>query len=103
MPGRTISEAAGALHRRLSGTDRAESVDEIQRLLQAGIEADPRGPAAREALFENLPEDPDALSFWLSIAVGLSEPRTVVVRHGRWRMYGDACALGSGGIRGEPA
>ena len=47
-------------------------MDEIQRSLRASLEADP-GAAAREAFFRNLPKDPDALSFWLLIAVRLSQ------------------------------
>lgn len=47
-------------------------MDEIQRALRASLRAGP-GEAAREDFFRNLPEDPDALSFWLSIAVGLSQ------------------------------
>ena len=62
----------GAQHFRLSGRDRTESVDKIQRSLRASIEADP-GAAAREAFFRNLPKDPDALSFWLLVAVRLSQ------------------------------
>ena len=46
-------------------------MDEIQRSLRASLEAGP-GAAAREAFFRNLPKDPDALSFWLLIAVRLS-------------------------------
>ena len=47
-------------------------MDEIQRSLQASIEAGP-GEAARKAFFRNLPKDPDALSFWLLIGVRLSQ------------------------------
>ena len=47
-------------------------MDEIQHSLQASLEAGP-GEAAREAFFRNLPKDPDALSFWLLIAVRLSQ------------------------------
>ena len=47
-------------------------MDEIQRSLRASIEAGP-GAAAREEFFLNLPKDPDALSFWLLIAVRLSQ------------------------------
>ena len=47
-------------------------MDEIQRSLRANLEAGP-GAAAREAFFRNLPMDPDALSFWLLIAVRLSQ------------------------------
>ncbi len=47
-------------------------MDEIQRSLRASLNADP-GAVAREAFFEDLPKDPDALSFWISIAIGLSE------------------------------
>ena len=46
-------------------------MDEIQRSLRARLEAVP-GAAARAAFFRNLPKDPDALSFWLLIAVRLS-------------------------------
>ena len=49
-------------------------MDEVQRSLRASLEADP-GPAAREAFFRNLPRDPDALSFWLLIAVRLSQQK----------------------------
>ena len=59
-------------HLRLRGRDRTESVDEIQRSLRASLEAGP-GESAREAFFLNLPKDPDALSFWLLIAVRLSQ------------------------------
>ena len=61
----------GAPHRRLSGRYGTGSVDEIQRSLRASLEIGP-GASAREAFFRNLPKDPDALSFWLSIAVRLS-------------------------------
>ena len=47
-------------------------MDEVQRSLRASLEAGP-SIAAREAFFRNLPKDPDALSFWLSIAVRLSQ------------------------------
>ena len=47
-------------------------MDEIQRSLRASLEAGP-GAAAREVFFWNLPKDPDALSFWLLIAVRLSQ------------------------------
>ena len=47
-------------------------MDEIQRSLRASLEAGP-GAAAREVFFRNLPKDPDALSFWLWIAVRLSQ------------------------------
>ena len=46
-------------------------MDEIQRCLRANLEAGP-ATAAREAFLNNLPKDPDALSFWLLIAVRLS-------------------------------
>lgn len=46
-------------------------MDEIQRSLRASLEADPGG-SARDAFCRNLPKDPDALSFWLLIAVRLS-------------------------------
>ena len=48
------------------------AMDEIQRSLRASLNADP-GAVAREAFFEDLPKDPDALSFWISIAIALSE------------------------------
>jgi len=47
-------------------------VDEFQRSLRASLEAGP-GAAAREEFFRNLPKNPDALSFWLSIAVRVSQ------------------------------
>ena len=47
-------------------------MDEIQRSLRASLEAGP-GEAAREEFFRDLPKDPDALSFWLLIAVRLSQ------------------------------
>lgn len=47
-------------------------MDEIQSALRASLRAGP-GEAAREDFFRYLPEDPDALSFWLSIAVNLSQ------------------------------
>ena len=47
-------------------------MDEIQRSLRASLQAGP-GEAEREAFFRNLPKDPDALSFWLLVAVRLSE------------------------------
>ncbi|MCZ0954024.1 MAG: hypothetical protein OXJ56_15755 [Rhodospirillaceae bacterium] len=47
-------------------------MDEIQRSLRASLEAGP-GAAARDAFFRNLPKDPEALSFWLLIAVRLSQ------------------------------
>ena len=50
-------------------------MDEIQRSLRASLEAD-RGAAAREAFFRNLPKDAEALSFWLSMAVRLSQHET---------------------------
>ena len=45
---------------------------EIQHSLRASLEAGP-GAAAREEFFRNLPKNPDALSFWLSIAVRVSQ------------------------------
>ena len=47
-------------------------MDEIQRSLRASLEAGP-GEVARGAFFRNLPKDPDALAFWLLIAVRLSQ------------------------------
>ena len=47
-------------------------MDEIQRSLRASLEADP-GAAARVEFFRNLPKDPEALSFWLSIAVRVTQ------------------------------
>lgn len=46
-------------------------MDEIQRSLRASPNADP-GAVAREAFFVDLPKDPDASSFWISIANLLS-------------------------------
>ena len=46
-------------------------MDEIQRSLRASLEAGPEA-AARDVFFAKLPKDPEALSFWLSIAVRLS-------------------------------
>lgn len=48
-------------------------MDEIQRSLRASLQTGP-GAAAREESIRKLPEDPDALSFWLSMAVRLSRP-----------------------------
>ena len=50
-------------------------MDEIQHCLRASLEAGP-GAAAREVFFRNLPKDPEALSFWLSMAVRLSRHET---------------------------
>ena len=47
-------------------------MDEIQRWLEANLAVDP-SEAARQSWFDNLPTSPDALSFWLQIAIGMSE------------------------------
>ena len=47
-------------------------MDRIQRWLKASLEADPAA-TARQAWFDNLPTEPDALSFFLSIAIKQSE------------------------------
>ena len=46
-------------------------MDEIQRWLKASLETDP-AQSAREDWFDNLPATPDALSFWLRVAVRMS-------------------------------
>ena len=46
-------------------------MDEIQRGLRASLETDPED-GAREDWFDRLPTSPDALSFWLRLAIGLS-------------------------------
>lgn len=47
-------------------------MDEIQRSLRASLNAGPSA-VAREMFFANPPQDPDALSFWISITIALSE------------------------------
>ena len=47
-------------------------VDEIQRWLEASLAADP-SEAARESWFDGLPKAPVALSFWLQVAIRMSE------------------------------
>jgi len=47
-------------------------MDEIQRWLKANLETDP-ADSAREAWFDHLPKTPGALSFWLRVAVEMSE------------------------------
>ena len=47
-------------------------MDRIQRWLKASLEADPAS-TARQAWFDNLPTEPDALSFWFSVAIKQSE------------------------------
>lgn len=51
---------------------RSGVMDEIQRWLEAGLAADP-SESARETWFDNLPKTPDALSFWLRVAIRMSE------------------------------
>lgn len=46
-------------------------MDEIQRWVRASLETDPVD-GAREDWFNRLPTSPDALSFWLRLAIGLS-------------------------------
>ena len=47
-------------------------MDRIQRWLKASLKADPAA-TARTVWFENLPREPDALSFWLCVAIKQSE------------------------------
>ena len=47
-------------------------MDEIQRWLKASLATGP-ADSAREAWFDNLPVAPEALSFWLQVAIGMSE------------------------------
>ena len=47
-------------------------MDEIQRWLEASLAADP-SEAARDAWFDNLPKAPVPLSFWLNVAIRMSQ------------------------------
>ena len=47
-------------------------MDRIQRWLKASLKADPAA-TARTVWFDNLPGEPDALSFWLCVAIKQSE------------------------------
>ena len=46
-------------------------MDDIQRWLRASLETDP-AESARDDWFDNLPNTPDVLSFWLRVAIELS-------------------------------
>ncbi len=47
-------------------------MDEIQRWLKANLETDP-AERARDDWFDNLPTTPEGLSFWLRVAIELSQ------------------------------
>ena len=47
-------------------------MDEIQRWLRANLETDP-ADRAREDWLDNLPRTPEGLSFWLRVAIDMSE------------------------------
>ena len=61
-----------ASHQSEASSPERQAQDEIQRSLRASLEAGPDA-AAREEFIRNLPKDADALSFWLLIAVRLSQ------------------------------
>ena len=55
-----------------TGRGWCRSVDRIERWLKASLKADPAA-TARSVWFDNLPGEPDALSFWLCVAIKQSE------------------------------
>ena len=55
-----------------SGRAWRRSVDRIERWLKASLKADPAA-TARTVWFDNLPGEPDALSFWLCVAIRQSQ------------------------------